>query len=221
MTSISLNCLYWNNNRQVQEIHKSVMDHFGIPVNYYNLDGMNHWQWIEEVLKSDPSDIIGFIDVDCVPTNEHIVNKSIEYVTKNNTFIGLAQSANHINNGIRISAVPTFYFISKEFWTAIGSPTYSPTSLGDIGEYVCYLAEKFGYNYKALYPLRYEENSHEGEWKLGNYGKFGIGTYYSGGIYHLFQSRFSKYDQIFKKRCHEIIQGNFNPMNLKYDCVEI
>ena len=38
---------------------------------------------------------------------------------------------------------------------------------------------------------------------------YGIGTYYEGGIYHLFESRLDQNAKIFQKKCELILNDTF------------
>ena len=38
---------------------------------------------------------------------------------------------------------------------------------------------------------------------------YGIGTYYEGGVYHLFESRLNENTKIFEKRCEQILNDTF------------
>lgn len=207
--NISIHSLYWDNGSVLKDLNKSVTDHFNLSVNYHHLDGVPHGFWMNEIIKCTNSDIIGFFDIDCVPTNKKIVEDSINFVIKYDTFIGIAQTSNHIPPCSHIFVAPAFFFISRNCYKRLGSPSFSETFRSDVAEEVSYRAEEKGISYRAIYPTHYERPSTEGVWNLGNYGKFAIGTHFNGGIYHLYQGRYRQNIELFSQRCSQIINGNF------------
>lgn len=216
---ISIHSLYWDNGRELAENNKKVCDFLGLNVNYHNLNNFRHGLWMNEVLNNVDSDVIGFFDIDCIPTNKDIVYNAIEYCIKNDSFIGIAQASNHIPPYHHIFAAPAFFFITKNCYKFLGNPSFLETNRSDVAQEVSYIAEEKMKQYRILYPLFYEKPSIEGIWNLGHYGKYGIGTYFEGGIYHLYQGRFQNNVDLFKKRCQQIIDGTFTTENMKR-CVE-
>jgi len=218
---VELHSLYWKNTSEIQESHKKVMEHFEIPVNYHCVDGADHGTFCDHIMNDCQSEICGIIDIDCIPTNKEAIPKMIDWVVKNGSFIGLAQTANHIQPRTHISAVVTCSFISKNFYNQIGRPSFKPNYRSDVSEELSYRADELGITYRAIYPRRYEKDATEGRWRLNNYGYFGIGTYYDIGIYHLYQSRMRENVELFHKRCNEVINGTFNPNELQFSCTEL
>lgn len=207
---VSIHSLYWNNGIRLYESNKKVSDFFGLNVNYHNLDGIRHGNWMNAVLEQcDTEEVVGFFDIDCVPTNKTIVEKSIQYVIKNDSFIGIAQASNHIPPCSHIFAAPAFFFITKNCYEKLGKPSFSENQRSDVAEEVSYRAEESGVKYTCLYPTHYERPSTEGVWNLGNYGKFAIGTHFQGGVYHLYQGRFQNNVELFEKRCDQIVNKTF------------
>lgn len=216
---ISIHSLYWDNGARIKEINKKVTDHFGLGVHYHNLNGIPHGLWMNAVLDQVDSDVFGFFDADCVPTNLDIVQKSIEYVSKFDTFVGIAQCSNHIPPYSHIFAAPAFFFITKSCYEKMNKPTFSENARSDVAEEVSYRAEEMGIKYRAIYPTHYEKPSTEGVWSLGNYGGFAVGTHFTGGIYHLYQGRFENNIKMFEDRCNEIVSGTFSTENM-ISCLE-
>ena len=207
---VELNTLYWNNGSYLVESHKQVMDHFGLSVNYHNLDKVHHGLWMDWLLENSSSDIVGIIENDCIPLNPEIIQYCIDYVSQSGTFIGMAQCANHIPPFNHIYAAPCFYFISTEFWKSIGKPSFLENSRSDVGEEISRICDENRITYKALYPTHFERPSDEGIWKLANYGYYGIGTVFDNSIYHLYQGRLAKNAELFKLRCEQVINGTFS-----------
>ena len=187
-----------------------------LDIKYYHSEGLAHNVWMDKVMEDADTDIVGFFDIDCVPTNTNIVEKCVQYVSNTNNFIGIAQTTNHIKPGYHVYAGPAFFFISKQtYFDRLGKPSFSETYRSDVGEELSYVAEEKDVEYKCLYPSYFEKSSHEGGWRLGNYGYFGIGTYFDCGIYHLYQGRFNYYTEFFEKRCDQILNGYFDTTNMQ------
>lgn len=217
---ISLHTLYWDNGARLVEAQKKVMNHFNIDITYHNLNGASHGQWMNWIADNDDSDVIGFIDNDCVPTNREILKQCITYAYKNESFISGAQATNHIKPCSHIFTAPCFFIISKKCYEKLGRPTFSETPRSDVCEEICYIAEDAGIKYRALYPTHFERPSIEGLWALSNYGYYGIGTHFIGGIYHLYQGRYQKNVELFEQRCQEIIDGTFS-INGMINCLDL
>lgn len=207
---ISIHSLYWNNTAVIAEMHKEVMKHFDINVNYHNIDGIRHGYWCDEIMRLDDSDVIGFMDIDCIPTNKQIVYNCINWSVNNDSFIGLAQSSNHIPPATHVSAACTFMFITKSCYNYLGRPSFTETYRGDVSQELSHVADEKHKTYRAIYPMCYDKEPSEGKWRLNNYGYFGIGTFYHGGIYNLFQGRYQENIELFQKRCEQVIKGTFS-----------
>lgn len=207
---IEFNSLHWDNvDQRMLSSHKSVMDHFGIPVNYYGLN-KHHGQWMNEVLGNSVSDVVVIIEPDCIPLDKDKMLEYVRYATKNNTFVGIAQVSNHIPPKSHIYAAPAFYVMPTSVYTQLGQPSLLETRRSDVGEELCYHAESLGLRYRALMPTCFEKPSSEGIWNLGCVAHYGIGTVFDNTIYHLYQSRLAQNVDLFVERCQQVIDGSFN-----------
>jgi len=196
-----IHVLAWDNvDDRVIEAQKSVLDHFKIEYTLHR-ENVDHGQWMNSVMESSTDDVVGFLDVDCVPMNSQIVPAARTYCEKNKSFIGIAQVSNHIPPASHIYAAPAFYFICRQAWLDLDKPTFAATPDSDVAENVSYAAEAKGLPYRALYPVKCVEP----RWRLGNYGMYGIGTEFIGGIYHLYQSRMAENIRMFERVCEEIV----------------
>lgn len=207
---ISIHSLHWDNGVELYQQNKKVTDHFGLNVNYYNLNGFPHGRWMNEVLDSVNSDVIGFFDNDCVPTNREIVDRCALYALEHDSFISIAQASNHIPPCSHVFAAPAFFFITKSCYERLGKPSFSENPRADVAQEVSYVAEEKGIKYRVLYPTHYERPSTDGIWRLGNYGNYAIGTHFNGGVYHLYQGRYRQNIELFETRCSQIVDGTFS-----------
>ena len=207
---LQLSTLYWDNfSPEMIEAHKKVMDHYGLKVNYTK-ETIDHGIWLNRTIGGSKADVIGIIESDCVPIHQTIINDCIDYVVKNDSFIGIAQVANHIGTKSHIYAAPAFFFITKSCYERLGRPSFTATPRGDVAEELSYRAEQLGIRYRTIYPTCFEREPQEGIWPLGSYGYYGVGTVFGDSIYHLYQGRIGSNADLFVQRCNEIIDGTFS-----------
>lgn len=207
--------VYDNIAPELHAAHVAVCQHFDLNVEYTRAN-ISHGTWLADTVRSSTEDVVGFLDVDCVPTNKAIVEYALAYAREQRTFIGIAQASNHLAPpaNTHIFAAPAFFFIHREAWHEMGCPVFDETPDSDTAQNVSRRAEALGRRYRCLYPTHWEKMSHEGVWRLGNYGVFGVGTHFRGGIYHLYQSRFNSNVELFTRRCAEICTGAFTVDNM-------
>lgn len=206
---VEFNSLHWDNvDKGMLSAHQRVMTYFGIPMNYHNRDGFNHGNWMQWVINNSESDVIVFMEPDCIPLNKNFINY-IKYANRHETLVGIAQVSNHIPPKSHIYAAPGFYAISKKAYDKLGRPSFTETRRSDTAEEISYLAEERGMKYRALMPTYFEKSSSEGLWPLSNLGYYGIGTVFDNSIYHLYQSRMAENIDMFVKRCDEVISSTF------------
>jgi hypothetical protein len=208
--------VYDNISPAIIRAHEAVCQHFGLPVEYTR-DNIAHGTWLAATVRGGAEDVIGFLDIDCVPTNRAIIDVAIDYARQQRTFIGIAQASNHFAPpaNSHIFAAPAFFFIHREAWREMGCPAFDELAGSDTAQNVSRRAEELGKRYCCLYPTHWEKPSHEGVWRLGNYGVYGIGTHFHGGVYHLYQSRFNSHIELFTQRCNEICAGTFTTTGMR------
>jgi len=210
-----IHVLAWSNiDKRMISAQRSVLDRFGIDATYCR-EKVPHGIWLDTVLRQSSADVVGFLDVDCVPTNQAVVQYAISYCQRYRSFIGIAQSSNHLGLRSHIFAAPAFLFIWRKVWDELGQPGFSATDNADVAEHFCYTAEAHGKRYGALYPTHWDREPEEGVWRLHNYGLFGIGTHFERGVYHLYQGRSKTHVNLFVQRCREIVEGRFSTEGMK------
>ena len=218
--TVSVNTLAWPSvSPDILNSHVNVMRHLGIEVGY-TLEQVPHGTWMDQVLEHSETDIVCFLDVDCVFTNMDVFERCIDFVATSKSFIGNAQVSNHIKPASHIFAAPSFFMIWRETWKLMNKPSFQEMVRCDVGENVSYTAEMLGVRYKTLFPTHYCK-AHENErWFLHTWGETGIGTLYEGGVFHLFQGRKPKNQELFKKVCDDIVSGVFSTQGM-LPCHEI
>ena len=187
----------------------AVFQHLQVPLKQHQLKA-DHSSWMDAVLKQSKADVVLFVDNDCVPLNKEAVMEAIGWAGRNQSFLGLAQSSNHINKGVHVFAAPAFLAISRAAWIKLGQPSLKPTPRGDVAEELSWCAEEHGLPYKAWYPTHFHHLSREGLWRLGNYGTYGIGSVFADRVFHLYQGRFADNVDLFATVCQHIRSGTFS-----------
>jgi hypothetical protein len=190
--------------------HESVMKHFGISATYYRVH-MPHGEWMDKVCKDEfetGAEVVCFLEIDCVPTCETIMARAYRWTKDNRGILGIAQSANHLDP-CHIYAGPAFYMVHRDAWQKVGK-TFSEQPTSDVAQEFTKVAERLGVRVRCIYPLNYLYPADEGRWVLGNYGYFGRGTHYSGGVFHMFQGRTNNAINTFVDVCDKIVTGHFS-----------
>lgn len=207
---LSINTLYFpNSNPKFIEAAKGVHKHFDLSVNYWEMS-VRHGAWMDHVIQNTDADVVGFLDIDCIPLAKDSVTDLVKFVAKNKSIAGCAQATNHIPPMTHIFVAPCCFFIWKPLWLALGKPSFLETNRSDVCEEMCYVAEENGIRMKALYPSFFEREPEEGVWRLHNYGLYGVGTTFQNKFYHLYQSRFQSNVDLFIQRCKDVVKNKFS-----------
>ncbi|WP_111895165.1 hypothetical protein [Acinetobacter sp. MB5] len=210
LDEVEFHSFHWDNfDRDILAAHKKVMQHLGLNVKYTE-ENMPHGEWLDRVIGQSTAKVVAIIEPDLIPLNREIVEKSVQYVYQNDTFLGCAQASNHIHPATHIFASPAFFFITPSCYQALGKPSFMQNKQADVAEQLAYIAEKKGIRYRTLYPTCFEREPREGIWLLGNYGYYGIGTVFADSVYHLFQSRHADNVKLFLQRCDDVLNGCFS-----------
>jgi len=203
--NIKFHSLHWDNiDPIVVNAHKAVIDMYGIDCTYH-AKNMDHGAWIDSVLAESDDELVGIMDIDCIPTNRKYLNHVIDLARERRHFIGTAQVSNHYHPATNIYAAPAFMVLHRDAyrWAKEYSFRANHAHKCDVAEYFCYMTEKEQFlRHQALYP----NHVHLPKWRLSNYGTYGIGTYYSMGIYHNFESRMSQNINLFKHVCDTVLR---------------
>lgn len=166
----------------------------------------------EELFTTQEYDTILMLDVDCVPLSTH----ALEYMfqqAEQGKLVGNIQRSNHIANGQHVYVAPSAMCISKDTYRKLGRPSFAPTQRSDVGEELTFIANSVGVPVEMFMPASYEALPHQSEhpWDLADgMPKYGIGTTFvnSAGeemFYHLFQTRVHVFNELFYKKCTNIL----------------
>lgn len=204
MQKVKFHSLHWDNiDARIVDNHKKVMEHFGLECEYTNKN-IDHGMWIDSVLRESTDELVGIIDIDCVPLSGRYANL-IQYASENRSMAGLAQVSNHYPPACNIYAAPAFMVLHRDVYKHVDKWSFRANHQEkcDVAEFFCYNLNSMGKHYKAVYP----KYVHYPKWNLSNYGRYGIGTLYDNDIFHLFESRMQSNIDMFAKVCEEVLRG--------------
>jgi hypothetical protein len=160
-----------------------------------------HPNKMEECTEYCPSNVIVFLDIDCIPLTDSAFPTLYEKAERH-ALVGAVQRANHIENGQHLYAGPFCMAFNKYMYYALGSPTFRETTRGDVGEELTYVWDKYKHEVQLLLPTAVQEPL----WNLVGNMRFGHGTTYANKFYHAFESRVSAHRQsAFIDRCKQVL----------------
>ncbi|MFZ0208202.1 MAG: hypothetical protein WAL59_19205 [Roseiarcus sp.] len=177
--------LYWDNiDPRVVEAQREVFAHFGLSIDQREQTGLSHGDFLDAFMAEIAEDDVALLmDIDCFPLNREIVDRAFAAARAGRIF-GCAQSTSHVNPD-RLFVAPMFMAISRRTWDGLGRPSFRPDASHDVAQRLNEVATAAGVGIEMLYPW----GCIVPKWRLGEIALYGIGTFYRGGVFHLFESR--------------------------------
>jgi hypothetical protein len=177
--------LYWDNiDPRVVEAQRAVFAHFGFCVDQRERTGLDHGDFLDAYMAElGPDDVALLTDIDCFPLNREIVERAF-VAARAGAIFGCAQSSGHVDPDL-LYAAPMFMAISHRTWCALGRPSFRPDEHNDVAQRLDRVARANGVEIEMLYPWA----AIVPKWRLGDVGLYGLGTFYRGGVFHLYESR--------------------------------
>ena len=158
--------------------------HFGLSIDQRERTGTNHGDFLDAFMAEIAEDDVALLmDIDCFPLNREIVDRAFAAARAGRIF-GCAQSTSHVNPD-RLFVAPMFMAISRRTWDGLGRPSFRPDASHDVAQRLNEVATAAGVGIEMLYPW----GCIVPKWRLGEIALYGIGTFYRGGVFHLFESR--------------------------------
>jgi hypothetical protein len=184
--------LYWDNiDPRVVEAQRKVFAHFGLAIEQRERTGLNHGDFLDAFMAEIGEDDVALLmDIDCFPLNREIVDKAFAAAREGRIF-GCAQSTNHVDPD-RIFVAPMFMAISRRTWDNLGRPSFRPDAQNDVAQRLNEIAVDAGVGIEMIYPWA----TIVPKWRLGDIALYGVGTFYRGGVFHLFESRWTPFSYI-------------------------
>lgn len=196
---IPLHCFYCDNiDDKIVALHQEAALLAGINVCYLRIaindiqkagisPHLAHGWFLENLLLTHPSDLVGIIDIDCILASQQFLLQCEEKVIQSGTVLGLAQSANHLPSKNEIYAAPAFMVINSAIWHDLGKPSLVANGHFDTAQRLSHELLAQGKHVDIVMP---DGHSNIGAtWPLADKGSYGIGTVYGKRqAFHLFQS---------------------------------
>jgi len=180
---------YWDNiDPRVVRAQRDVFAHFGLAIDQRERTGIDHGDFLDGYLAEIGEDDVALLmDIDCFPLNREIVDRAFAAARAGRIF-GCAQSTNHIDPD-RVFVAPMFMAIARRTWNALGRPSFRPDARNDVAQRLNEIAVAAGILVERLDPW----GCIVPKWRLADIGLYGIGTFYRGGVFHLFESRWTPF----------------------------
>ena len=177
--------LYWDNiDTRVVRAQRDVFAHFGLSIDQRERTGTDHGDFLDAYMAEiGEEDVALLMDIDCFPLNREIVERAFAAGRAGRIF-GCAQSTGHIDPD-RLFVAPMFMTISRRTWDGLGRPSFRPDADNDVAQRLNGVATAAGVEIEMLHPW----GCIVPKWRLGETALYGIGTFYRGGVFHLFESR--------------------------------
>ncbi len=180
--------LYWNNiDPCVVATQRDVFSHFGLEIAQREQTGVNHGDFLDACMtEAGEDDIVLMVDIDCFPLNREIVDRAFQAASEGRIF-GCAQTFGVDRDKIYVG--PMFLAIARRTWDRLGRPSFTHDAHYDVAQRVNEAAMKADVPIELLYPWA----TIVPKWRLGDIALFGVGTFYKGGVFHLFESRRTRF----------------------------
>jgi len=195
--------LYWQNiDPRMVKTQAAVFRHLGYTIEQTCETGLNHGLFLDRIMAGlGDDDIMLCVDIDCFPTNSAIIEQAFA-AARAGHLIGCAQVSAHIDPN-RIFTAPMFLALSKRLWVQLGCPSFCATPTGDIAQTVHDHAAAAGIAIDYLMPWACLIP----KWSLAGEALYGVGTFYKGGVFHLFESRTSPFTFAFYTVAADVLAG--------------
>lgn len=200
--------MYWDNvDHRVVSAQRRVLEHFDLQIDQCERTGVQPGDFLDEFMAGlGENDVALLMDIDCFPLNREIVDQAFAAAREGRLF-GCAQSSNHIDPD-RLFAAPMFLAISRRTWDRLGRPSFRQDERNDVAQRLNDVALEAGVPVDLLYPWACIVP----KWRLGDVALYGIGTFYRGGVFHLFESRRTPYTFIL----HEVADAVLNDREIDH-----
>ena len=200
--------LYWDNiDPRVVKAQREVFAHFGFAIDQRERTGLDHGDFLDAFMAEiAEEDVALLMDIDCFPLNREIVDRAFAAARAGRIF-GCAQTTSHVDSD-RLFVAPMFMAISRRTWEGLGRPSFRPDASHDVAQRLNEVATAAGVGIEMLYPW----GCIVPKWRLGEIALYGIGTFYRGGVFHLFESRKTPFSYIL----YDVAQSVLNDRPVDY-----
>lgn len=162
----------------------------------------SHPQALNAFVRGTAYRTVVLLDIDCVPLRRGAIELLMDLAEAGN-LAGASARTSHIQNNQHVFAGPYCMAFTMETYRKLGSPDFTETARGDVGEELTYAAEAKGVPVKLLWAVSTDE---EYLWDLKDGLRFGRGTTFEGGFWHAFMIRYLENQRGFVTRVQRMLQ---------------
>lgn len=191
---------FFNSNtidKKMASLQKKVFEKYNLPINIFD-SNTSHSDFLDYALKTFSAEVYIIFDIDCIPLTNELFDKIIRYESLH----GIAQRANHKNNGNHLYAGPACLVVPNKIYQKIGMPSFRENIRGDVAEELTWRCEENNIKVELMMPTQSENK----KWHLKDNIYFGNGTVYDNIVYHAFES-FSN-PNVFINKCNKLLNEN-------------
>lgn len=196
--------MYWNNiSRKMVVDQKMTFRKLGYDIIQFERTGQSHGAFLDEQLRIiAEDDVILSVDIDCIPLHREVIDKAVSFARDGGIW-GCAQVSNHLPEPEHVFAAPCFHAISKRTWRSLDCPSFCPDELNDVAQLMTRIAQTRGVPLHIAKP----EFCLLPIYRFGSEYPYGVGTFFAGGVFHLYQSRTGRYHGLFSEVADCVIAG--------------
>ncbi len=218
-SSVKIITMYWDNIAlEIRKKQSEVFQLMSYPILQLERTGQQHGEFLDTQMNlASTDDVLIFVDIDCITLNQKVIEEAIEFA-KSGGIWGCAQVSNHLSDPNHVFIAPLFHAIKKKTWLKIGSPSYQRDDDNDVGQRVTRQAEAHHIPMHFSNP----EFSLIPKYRFQDLYPYGIGCFFNGGIFHLYESRRKEFRSLFTQVCDSILNGQpINYLDLTNQALEI
>ena len=185
--------LYWDNiDPRVVEAQRKVFAHFGLSIDQRERTGVSHGDFLDAYMAEIAEDDVALLmDIDCFPLNRADRRQGFRGGPGRVAFLAARSRAT--------ISTPTGFSPRRCSWRSRGAPGTSsgarasaPMQTNDVAQRLNDVAVAAGVGIELIYPWA----TIVPKWRLGDIALYGIGTFYRGGVFHLFELRWTPFSYI-------------------------
>jgi hypothetical protein len=189
-------------NKEISFYQKQVFDKMKLPI-IQVISSARHPKVLETIIRQSKNDYIIFFDIDCIPLTPDFFPIICNQIKDHGILSGAIQCANHLDK-MRPYVAPCFCGFSKRLYEQCGNPSLSEWERGDVMQK--FTDECIRFNKSINYWMI--TDSGDSIWSLSSHNlRYGHGTIYENMIYHQFQIRFENQQELFTKKCQELLRS--------------
>lgn len=188
--------------QQARIMHKFLPAGWNFTQFFQPFGGEPHALGMHKCIEDSFTDIIIFLDTDCIPLSAEALPLLAERAQQG-MLAGFAQRSNHIQNNEHVYVSSACIAFSRQKYISLGSPAFFTTQRGDTAEELTYIWEKDDPN--SLFIIR-PTDSTDLRWALESGARpYGVNSTYGNLFFHAWEGRTPVQQASFVNRCKQIV----------------